>query len=326
MRLMVSTETSNTPILDTVASEPERQRRSGFLAKMRWEFAEYWFAYLLIFPSFLLLAALIAYPVANTFISSFSHVDPIGRVISFGTLDNFRKLRADPVLGQVLRQTAIYTFTSVGITTVVGFILALLLNQDFPGRTLAKVLLLLSWAAPLSVTAILWRWIFHGQLGAFNYVLSRLGLISDYRVWLAEPRTAMAAAIYVEIWSSIPFVTITLLAGIQSVPREVYDAAKMDGATAWREFWDMTLPLMKAVTFIATLLSVIYAFNSFTIIWILTKGNPANRTDIIVTYLYKLAFVNLDFGAASALAVFTFAILIVFSIAYSRLYLGRRPG
>jgi multiple sugar transport system permease protein len=189
----------------------------------------------------------------------------------------------------------------------------------------AKALLLLSWAAPLSVTAILWRWIFHGQLGAFNYVLHQLGLINEYRVWLGEPRTALAAAIYVEIWSSLPFVTVTLLAGLQSVPGEIYDAAKMDGANPWREFVDMTLPLVKPVTFIATLLSIIYAFNSFTIIWIFTKGGPANRTDIIVTYLYKLAFVNLDFGAASALAVVTFVILIVFSVAYSRLYLGRRP-
>jgi len=323
---MVSTGTSNRPLSEEIAAGPAQRRRRGGLQRWREEVADYWFAYLLVLPSFLLITALIAYPVFNTFVSAFSHVDPIGRVVSFGTLDNFRKLRADPVLGQVLRQTAIYTFVSVGITTVVSFILALILNQDFPGRTLAKVLLLLSWAAPLSVTAILWRWIFHGQLGAFNYVLSELGLINDYRVWLADPTTAMAAAIYVEIWCSIPFVTVTLLAGIQSVPREVYDAAKMDGANPWREFWDMTMPLMKSVTFIATLLSVIYAFNSFTIIWIFTKGNPANRTDIIVTYLYKLAFVNLDFGTASALAVFTFAILIVFSMTYSWLYLGRRPG
>ena len=133
----------------------------------------------------------------------------------------------------------------------------------------------------------------------------------------------MMAAIYVEVWSSIPFVTVTLLAGLQSVPRDIYDAAKMDGADQVREFFDMTLPLMKPVTFIATLLSVIYAFNSFTIIWIFTKGGPAYRTDIIVTYLYKLAFINLDFGAASALATITFAILIIFSVTYSRVYLGR---
>jgi multiple sugar transport system permease protein len=297
--------------------------RGGVLAAVRAEFAEHRLAYALVLPSFLLLVALIGYPVVNTFVSAFSRVSPVGNIVSFGTLANYRKLVEDPNLPQVLRQTAIYTLVSVGITTVVSFILALVLNQRFRGRTLAKALLLLSWAAPLSVVAILWRWIFHGQLGAFNYVLSQFGLIHEYRVWLGEPGTAMMAAIYVEVWSSIPFVTITLLAGLQSVPRDIYDAAKVDGADQVREFFDMTLPLMKPVTFIATLLSVIYAFNSFTIIWIFTKGGPAFRTDIIVTYLYKLAFINLDFGAASALATITFAILIIFSVTYSRVYLGR---
>jgi multiple sugar transport system permease protein len=295
----------------------------GVLAAVRDEFAEHRLAYALVLPSFLLLVALIGYPVVNTFVSAFSRVSPVGNIVSFGTFANFRQLAEDPNLPQVLRQTAIYTFVSVGITTVVSFVLALVLNQRFRGRTLAKALLLLSWAAPLSVVAILWRWIFHGQLGAFNYVLSELGLIHEYRVWLGEPGTAMMAAIYVEVWSSIPFVTITLLAGLQSVPRDIYDAAKVDGADQVREFFDMTLPLMKPVTFIATLLSVIYAFNSFTIIWIFTKGGPAFRTDIIVTYLYKLAFINLDFGAASALATVTFAILIIFSVTYSRVYLGQ---
>jgi multiple sugar transport system permease protein len=295
----------------------------GVLAAVRAEFAEHRLAYALVLPSFLVLVALIGYPVVNTFVSAFSRVSPVGNIVSFGTLANYRQLAEDPNLPQVLRQTAIYTLVSVGITTVVSFVLALVLNQRFPGRTLAKALLLLSWAAPLSVIAILWRWIFHGQLGAFNYVLSELGLIHEYRVWLGEPGTAMMAAIYVEVWSSIPFVTITLLAGLQSVPRDIYDAAKVDGADQVREFFDMTLPLMKPVTFIATLLSVIYAFNSFTIIWIFTKGGPAFRTDIIVTYLYKLAFINLDFGAASALATVTFAILIIFSVTYSRVYLGR---
>jgi multiple sugar transport system permease protein len=297
--------------------------RGGVLAAVRAEFAEHRLAYALVLPSFLVLVALIGYPVVNTFVSAFSRVSPVGNIVSFGTLANYRQLAEDPNLPQVLRQTAIYTLVSVGITTVVSFVLALVLNQRFRGRTLAKALLLLSWAAPLSVVAILWRWIFHGQLGAFNYVLSQFGLIHEYRVWLGEPGTAMMAAIYVEVWSSIPFVTITLLAGLQSVPRDIYDAAKVDGADQVREFFDMTLPLMKPVTFIATLLSVIYAFNSFTIIWIFTKGGPAFRTDIIVTYLYKLAFINLDFGAASALATVTFAILIIFSVTYSRVYLGR---
>jgi multiple sugar transport system permease protein len=322
--MATSDATTRIPLADERPIEPQSSR-SRLWSSLVEEARERWFAYALILPSFLLLVVLIGYPVINTVVSAFSHVNPIGQIISVGTLANFRKLAADPNLPGVLKQTAIYTFVSVGITTVVSFGLALILNQRFPGRTLAKALLLLSWAAPFSVTAILWQWIFNGQLGMFNAVLLRLHIIDQYHVWLSVPRTAMAAAIYVEIWSSLPFVTITLLAGLQSVPSSIYDAAKMDGANPIREFIDMTLPMMKPITFIATLLSVIYAFNSFTLIWILTKGGPAYRTDIVVTYLYKLAFVNLDFGAASALAVMIFMILIVFSVGYSRLYLGSRP-
>src|SRR5262249_27408798 len=177
--------TIDTTLAEQTAREgisPPAAVRLGFRAGLREELAEHWLAYLLVLPSFLLLVVLIGYPVVNTFISAFSHVDPVGNIIDVGTFSNFRKLADDPNLPSVLKQTAIYTFVSVGITTLISFVLALVLNQPFRGRTLAKALLLLSWAAPLGVTVILWRWIFHGQLGAFNYLLSRLGVIDDYHV------------------------------------------------------------------------------------------------------------------------------------------------
>jgi multiple sugar transport system permease protein len=123
---------------------------------------------------------------------------------------------------------------------------------------------------------------------------------------------------FVEVWSSIPFMTITFLAGLQAIPPHIYDAAKMDGADAWHEFWDMTVPQMKAVFMIVTLLSVIWAFRSFTVIWVITQGNPFYRTDISVTYLYKLAFNNLTFGQGYALAFATFIVLLIFSVVYTR--------
>jgi multiple sugar transport system permease protein len=171
---------------------------------------------------------------------------------------------------------------------------------------------------PFAISAITWRWIFHGQLGALNYVLGELGIIQDYVVWLGEPRLAFGAAIFVEVWSSIPFMSIVFLAGLQGIPPQIYDAAKMDGASPWREFLDMTLPQMKMVIMIVTLLSTIWAFRAFGIIWILTRGNPLYRTDIAVTYLFKLAFDNLDFGTGFALAVSIFVVLAIFSIVYIR--------
>ena len=280
-------------------------------------------AYGLLLPSVIAFAIFLVFPIVNMFIAAFSTVDTLGRTVSFGTLANFETLINDARMPQIIRQTALFGFGTVALTVVVAFPLALILNTEFRGRTIAKALILIPWAMPFAVSAITWRWIFHGQMGALNYFLSQLGIIKEYVVWLGEPRLAFGAAMFVEVWSSIPFMTITFLAGLQAIPPHIYDAAKMDGASPWREFLDMTLPQMRTVIMIVTLLSVIWAFRSFAVIWILTQGGPLYRTDIAVTYLYKLAFTNLDFGAGYALAVCIFVVLILFSLVYTRL-LGTR--
>jgi multiple sugar transport system permease protein len=253
------------------------------------------------------------------FASSFSTVDNLGRIQDFGTFDNYARLLADRRLPMILRQTVIFSVGTVALTVIVSFPLALLLNSNFPGQTLAKALILIPWAMPYAVSAITWRWIFHGQMGSLNYFLSQAGLIKEYIVWLGDPVLAFGAAMFVEVWSSIPFMTITFLAGFQAIPPSIYDAAKMDGASPWREFLDMTIPQMRHVLLVVTLLSVIWAFRSFGVIWILTQGDPVYRTDIAVTYLYKMAFTDLNFGPGYALAVGIFIILTIFSILYTRL-------
>jgi len=201
---------------------------------------------------------------------------------------------------------------------ILAFPLALVLNQKFPGVALAKALLLLPWAAPLAITSMTWRWIFHDQLGALNYVLHLLGITQQNIAWLATSDLAFPVVIFVEVWSSIPFMTIMFLAGLQAIPPHIYDAAKMDGANLWREFWDMTLPQMKKIFMIVSLLSVIWAFRSFTVIWVVTQGGPLYRTDISVTFLYNLAFKQVKFGQAYAIAFATFLVLLMFAILYTR--------
>jgi multiple sugar transport system permease protein len=251
-------------------------------------------------------------------VSAFSKLDAVGRITQFGTLANFQGLmQNDYVLG-VVRQTFVFAFGTVALTVVLSFPLALILNQKFPGVTLAKALLLLPWAAPLAITSITWRWIFHDQLGALNYVLHLTGITQQNIAWLASANLAFPAVMFVEVWSSIPFMTITFLAGLQSIPPHIYDAAKVDGANIWHEFWDMTVPQMKKVFMIVTLLSVIWAFRSFTVIWVITQGGPIYRTDISVTFLYKLAFLQVKFGQGFAVAFATFLVLLVFAILYTR--------
>ncbi len=275
-------------------------------------------AYLLLLPSILVFALLVVFPLLSTIWGAFNSTDAVGRFTGFAGVANFRELAQDPYMPGIVRQTLIFVFGTVALTVILSFPLALILNQKFPGVVLAKALILLPWAAPLAIMSMTWRWIFDGQLGALNYLLHLFNITDVNILWLNNPTLAFGAVMFVEVWSSIPFMTITFLAGLQSIPPHIYDAAKMDGANAWFELWDMTIPQMKRVFTIVGLLSVIWAFRSFTVIWTITQGNPFYRTDISVTYLYKLAFKNLTFGEGFALAFATFVLLAIFSVFYTR--------
>ncbi len=294
--------------------------------RLREEWRDNKTAYLLLLPSMLVFVLLVLFPLGSTITGAFSETDAVGRITQFGTLENFANLMEDPYIASIMWQTFLFTFGTVALTVILSFPMALILNQKFPGAAIARALLLLPWAAPLAISAMTWRWIFHDQLGSLNYLLQMAGIIHQNVVWLSKPWLAFACVMFVEVWSSIPFMTITFLAGLQAIPPHIYDAAKMDGANPWREFWDMTVPQMKNVFMIVTLLSVIWAFRSFNIIWTMTQGNPFYRTDISVTYLYKLAFKNLNFGQGFSLAFITFIILIVFSVIYTRVLRSEELG
>ena len=275
-------------------------------------------AYLLLLPSILVFALLVVFPLLSTIWGAFNSTDAVGRFTGFAGLANFQALIEDRYMLGIVLQTLAFVFGTVVLTLLLSFPLALTVNQKFPGVALAKALILLPWAAPLAIMAMTWRWIFNDQLGALNYLLHLFNITDVNILWLNNPTLALGAVMFVEVWSSIPFMTITFLAGLQSIPPHIYDAAKMDGANAWFELWDMTIPQMKRVFTIVALLSVIWAFRSFTVIWTMTQGNPFYRTDISVTYLYKLAFKNLTFGQGFALAFATFVLLTIFSVIYTR--------
>jgi multiple sugar transport system permease protein len=309
-----------------VLSGGEEEQRPSLAQRLAGEWRDNKTAYLLLVPSLLAFVLLVIFPLGSTIVGAFSLTDAVGRITSFGTLQNFKDLMNDSYMSGIVQQTFIFTFGTVALTVIFSFPLALILNQKFPGASIARALMLLPWAAPLAISAMTWRWIFNDQLGALNYLLRLTGLIQENIVWLSRPWLAFGCVMFVEVWSSIPFMTITFLAGLQAIPPHIYDAAKMDGANAWREFWDMTVPQMKNVFMIVTLLSVIWAFRSFNVIWTMTQGGPFYRTDISVTYLYKLAFKNLTFGQGFALAFATFIVLIIFSIIYTRVLRSEELG
>ena len=280
-------------------------------------------AYLCLAPAALLLGLVVFYPIGRTLVASFSEVDKLGNPQRFGTLANYAWLLGqEDFVRRVVPHTLIWTVAVVGFTILISLVVALVLNEKLPGRRAMRAIVLLPWATSLVISAAIWKWILHPTQGPLNGVLLNLGLIKlgQEPAWLARPTSALVMVILVGIWVSIPFTSVVLLAGLQSITDDLYEAATIDGAGHWQRFRRITLPLLRPVLLVAVLLNTIYVFNSFPIIWTLTQGGPANETHIIVTYLYKTALWNRDYGPGYAMATLTFLFLLGFSVLYTRLY------
>lgn len=280
-------------------------------------------AYLALAPSALLAAGVIFYPILRTFYAAFCQVDRKGNPQVFGTLDNFRAVLSNEIFRhQVMPHTLLWTVAVVSGTIAISLFIAVALNERLPGRRLMRAIVMLPWATSLVISAAVWKWILHPTQGPLNRLLETWGLLQygQGTAWLARPGTAMVAVIAVGIWVSIPFTSVVLLAGLQSIGDDVYEAGLIDGASGWRRFRHITIPLLRPVLLVAILLNVIYVFNSFPIIWTLTEGGPANQTHIIVTYLYQMAISQREYGQGYAMAVLTFLVLLGFSLIYTRLH------
>ena len=271
---------------------------------------------LMIVPSLLLAVLIIGYPILDLAWTSSQEVSRFGKLIGFIGWENFAEVFGDPLFWESLTRTGIWTLAVVAGTLLISMPVAMILNDDFYGRGLARVIVMLPWAISLTMTAVVWRWALNGRSGLLNATLMQAGIIDQPIEWLATAGTAFVVEILVGILVSIPFTTTILLGGLSSMPQDAYEAAVVDGATGWHQFRYITLPLMKPFINIAIVLNVIYVFNSLPIIWVMTEGGPANGTDILVTYLYKLAFRFGQLGKASAISLIMFGVLLIFTILY----------
>ncbi|NPV53593.1 MAG: sugar ABC transporter permease [Firmicutes bacterium] len=277
-------------------------------------------AYLLMGPALLAMVAIVFYPVISTLLSSFFEMNKMGDWVRFVGLGNFSSLFADRTFWVVLARSVFWTVVAVSLKTLAGLGLGVLLNQDYRGRGIIRTLIVIPWAAPVPIAAMIWMWTFNSQFGLLNHFLKQMGFTPHPPAWLANPTTAFWANLTVDVWLGIPFMALAFLAGLQAISHEYYEAAQIDGANSFQRFSYITLPFLRPVILVATLLSVMWTFNDFNVIYIITKGGPMNTTDILVTYLYKTAFLFLDFSHASVMAFITFIVLLVFSLAYARLY------
>lgn len=271
---------------------------------------------LMILPGLLLAVTIIGYPIFDLAWTSTQEVSRFGQLRGYNGTANYAEVFSDPLFYSSLWRTLIWTIAVVGGTLLISFPVAIMLNEDFYGRGVARVIIMLPWAISLTMTAVVWRWALNGRSGLLNATLMQMGLIDEPIEWLATASLAFTVEIMVGILVSIPFTTTILLGGLSSLPQDAYEASLVDGATGWDQFRFITMPLMKPFINIAIVLNVIYVFNSLPIIWVMTEGGPANGTDILVTYLYKLAFRFGQLGKASAISLIMFGVLMIFIIFY----------
>jgi multiple sugar transport system permease protein len=272
--------------------------------------------YFWIAPSVILMAIFILVPIVFVFRMAFSDVSKTGRIKGFAGLGNFLTVVRNSAFPIVLKNTLVWTVAVVVISTVLGFILALILNNKFHGRKIARAIVVFPWATTLVIQASVWSFIINTDYGALNTLLLRLGIIKNAINWTPTAGAYFAWEIACGIFVTIPFVCFTVLSGLQSIDSTYYEAATVDGAGYWQKLFKITIPLVRPSLTVSTVLNIIYVFNSFPIIWTITKGDPANRTDTLVTYLYKLAFYNSEQGQAAAVSVIGFVILLVCASAY----------
>ena len=266
--------------------------------------ADRWFGFGLAAPSMVILAVLLAVPTALTILYSLHDVPANGTSLGpFVGLENYGIIFASPVFWHSAWVTVVFAAGFVVLSTVIGLAMALLLNQRFVGRGLARALLIIPWATPWLVIGILWKWFADGSVGGLNAVLVMLGAASQYYDFLADPDSALAITILAAVWRQASFAGILLLAGLQTLPEELHEAASLDGVNTWQRFTNVTVPWLRPVLVTVTVLNVIYAFLQFDVIFAMTQGGPGDATQLLSILIYRQLFVVTQIGLGSALAI-----------------------
>jgi multiple sugar transport system permease protein len=270
----------------------------------------------LMLPLLIVILGVVSWPLVQTVSLSFSDAGLVATSGTYVGLDNYSKNLASKAFQAAFLNTAWFTLLSVGAELVLGVLAALLLNQQFRGRMVLRVLMILPWALPTVVNAILWRLIYNPDYGALNSALLQLGVIDSYRSWLGQPQSAMLAMVAADVWKNFPIVALICLAALQSVPRETQAAALVDGAGPFSRFRFVMWPYLAGPLMIALVLRTIEAFKVFDIIWVMTRGGPANSTRTLSILVYQEAFSFQRAGSGASLALIVTLFVMVLAASY----------
>lgn len=286
----------------------EREQRTG------------WF---LVLPAIIVLLLVFAYPIGRAFwLSLFTQNLGTQLRLEFSGLENYGRMVGDGRFWRSMWNTSVFTAASVLLELVLGMAVALVLNQSFRGRGLVRTITLIPWALPTALMGLAWAWIFNDQFGVVNDILLRLGVIDTGITWLGDPVLAMVAVVLADVWKTTPFIAILLLAGLQSISTDLYEAHSIDGASPWQSFRTITLPLLMPQIVIAVLFRFAQAFGIFDLIQVMTGGGPGGATETVSLYIYATVMRYLDFGYGAALVVVTF-LLLVLAVAIAAYFLSR---
>ncbi|WP_158055555.1 carbohydrate ABC transporter permease [Halorussus halophilus] len=268
-------------------------------------------------PTLLWIASIIVYPTAKLFWSSLFFQNPITGAKEFVGLRNFERLlfqsggwlgTFNPDFVSYTWHTVVYVGFSVSISFVLGLGIAILLNKDMKGRGWFRTAVIVPWILPYVMSGLMWRWMFQTQYGAINGVLTQAGIIGEKIAFLSDPTLAMIALIVADVWVFTPFIIIILLAGLQNVPAQLYDAAEVDGASRWARFWNVTYPFLKPSILVALTIRIIFDIRALDIVWVMTEGGPGKSTEVWASWLYRTAQVFSKPGEGAALGVVMLAV------------------
>ena len=270
-------------------------------------------------PIFLLLVIMFGYPLIKSIVMAFQNYKLGNANVYFNDFANFQKMFGDKDFPLLLKNSIVYVIVSVFGQFIGGLILALCLRDKFKGRGIYQSIVFLPWACSAFVVGLVFRWSFNGEYGVVNDVLMKLGIIKKGIAWLGTPGLSLVVVILAMIWIGIPFFGIMILAALQSIPDEIYEAADMDGCGMFRKFFSLTLPYIKPTVIMTILLRTIWIFNSFDLVVIVTQGGPANYSQTLPSYMYTKAFSGYDFGLAGAFGVLLMVILGVYAVLFLKL-------
>lgn len=286
-------------------------------------------AWVLLAPMLLVMLLLTAWPLMRTIWLSFTDAALIGSGDAPGWIgvENYLYALSDPDFRLSLWRTLYFTLVSVAFEGVTGVLVALLLNQRFTGRNVLRVLVILPWALPTIVNAMMWRLNFNPDYGSVNALLTQLGILDGYRSWLGSPDSALNAVMFADVWKNYPLVTLLVLAALQSIPDDLFEAARLDGASAWRRFRAITFPAIVGALSVALVLRTIDAFKIFDIIYVMTRGGPVDSTKTLSFYVYQESFSYLRAGSGAAYAILmTLLCAVLIALYMLLLWRQRRRG